>query len=73
MLDHPQPELLFLDLDGNELKLAHALDLSTANALQRAAEFCMDFFVNEEGSRLVVSAYAGKLKVVCLEDGGDWA
>ncbi|KAL1677809.1 mono-functional DNA-alkylating methyl methanesulfonate N-term-domain-containing protein [Schizophyllum commune] len=69
MLDHPQPELLFLDFDGSELKLAHALDLSTANALQRAAEFCMDFFVNVEGSRLVVSAYAGKLKVVCLEDG----
>ncbi|KAL1748361.1 mono-functional DNA-alkylating methyl methanesulfonate N-term-domain-containing protein [Schizophyllum fasciatum] len=69
MLDHPQPELLFFDYDGAALALAHALDLSTANALQRAAEFCMDFFVNEMGTRLVASAYAGKVKVVCLEDG----
>ncbi|TRM61119.1 mono-functional DNA-alkylating methyl methanesulfonate N-term-domain-containing protein [Schizophyllum amplum] len=69
MLDHPQPELLFMDYKGAKLTLATAVELSTSNALQRPAEFCMDFFVSEEGSRIVASAYAGKLKVICLEDG----
>jgi DNA damage-binding protein 1 len=76
LTDHPDPELIFLSYtvlrNGNrdvpELKTVHHLSLYERSA--RPAEFFNDMLLDVSGGVLVVSCYAGKLKVVLLEGGG---
>jgi DNA damage-binding protein 1 len=76
LTDHPDPELIFLSYtishsgtrDVPELKALHNLSLYERNA--RPAEFFNGMLLDPSGVMLVVSCYAGKLKVVLLEGGG---
>jgi DNA damage-binding protein 1 len=75
LTDHPDPELIFLSYtishngtrDVPELKTLHHLSLYERSA--RPAEFFNDILLDTSGVVLVVSCYAGKLKVVLLEGG----
>lgn len=76
LTDHPDPELIFLSYaishsgtrDVPELKTLHSLSLYERSA--RPAEFFNDMLLDPTGSVLIISCYAGKLKVVMLESGG---
>lgn len=76
LTDHPDPELIFLSYttshtggtDIPELKTLHHLSLYERNA--RPAEFFNGILLDPSGVVLVISCYAGKLKVVLLEGGG---
>ncbi|KIJ59461.1 hypothetical protein HYDPIDRAFT_177805 [Hydnomerulius pinastri MD-312] len=75
LTDHPEPELVFLSFTAHgsgdtALKATKYLSLFERSA--RVSEFCHDVLVDPSGAIAVVSIYAGRLKVVVLdeEEGG---
>ncbi|KAJ7242817.1 mono-functional DNA-alkylating methyl methanesulfonate N-term-domain-containing protein [Mycena haematopus] len=69
MLDHPEPELVFLTYTGGTLSTTKRLELVERNHNQRPAEFFNDVLVHPDGELALVSCYTGKLKVVALQNG----
>ncbi|KAJ7579305.1 CPSF A subunit region-domain-containing protein [Mycena floridula] len=67
MLDHPEPELLFLSFSGYELILEKQISLY--ERVLRPAEFLNSVLVDPSGAVALVSCYAGKLKAIILDDG----
>ncbi|EIW81285.1 hypothetical protein CONPUDRAFT_56293 [Coniophora puteana RWD-64-598 SS2] len=72
LTDHPEPELVFITYTThtsrkNELRITKKLSL--AERTGRIAEFFVDLLVDPTGQLAIVSTYAGKLKVVQLDDG----
>ncbi|KAJ6466487.1 CPSF A subunit region-domain-containing protein [Mycena sanguinolenta] len=69
MLDHPEPELVFLTYNEGTLSTTKRLELVERNHNQRPAEFFNDILVHPDGELALVSCYTGKLKVVELQNG----
>ncbi|KAK7464711.1 hypothetical protein VKT23_005917 [Stygiomarasmius scandens] len=71
-LDHPDPELLVLSYsetgpDNGKLELIEQIQLDERSS--RPAEFFNDILVHPSGELVVVSCYAGRLKVFNLSSG----
>ncbi|KAJ7645598.1 mono-functional DNA-alkylating methyl methanesulfonate N-term-domain-containing protein [Mycena polygramma] len=69
MLDHPEPELIFLTYTQGTLSITKRLALAEINLTQRPAEFFNDIIVHPDGNLAIVCCYTGKLKVVALKNG----
>jgi DNA damage-binding protein 1 len=67
MIDHPNPELIFLTYTGGSLIMTYRLELFQRN--QRPAEFFNDVIVHPAGKLAIVSCYTGKLKGIVLSAG----
>ncbi|KAF5362887.1 hypothetical protein D9758_007154 [Tetrapyrgos nigripes] len=78
LLDHPDPELLFLTYTETEAG-SGKLEKIVQEIIQldergsRPSEFFTDVLVHPSGKFAVVSVYAGRLKVVTLSDGSYYA
>jgi DNA damage-binding protein 1 len=78
LLDHPEPELIFMTphTQSGSVVLKVAKQLSLFERAPRIAEYLNAVVVHPFGRLLVVSVYAGKLKVVQLDEYGigqqDW-
>ncbi|VDB85583.1 unnamed protein product [Peniophora sp. CBMAI 1063] len=71
LTDHPDPRLLLYTLSTNEdgsHSLACKWSLDLAERGPREAEELHDVFVSPDGVAVVASVYAGKLKVLSLEN-----
>ncbi|KAJ7069995.1 mono-functional DNA-alkylating methyl methanesulfonate N-term-domain-containing protein [Mycena amicta] len=68
LLDHPEPELIFLTFTANELKVTKCLDIAEQKP---TAEFCdhNSLVVHPDGKLAVVSCYTGKLRCIRLKRG----
>lgn len=72
MLDHPDPELIFLSYTESSAgtgELSVKKTKSLRERLPRPAEFCNDLLIDPTGKVLLVSSYVGRLKVVVLKNG----
>ncbi|KAF9496184.1 hypothetical protein BDN71DRAFT_1415949 [Pleurotus eryngii] len=72
MLDHPDPELIFLSYTESSAgtgELSVKKTMSLRARLPRPAEFCNDLLIDPTGKVLLVSSYVGRLKVVVLKNG----
>lgn len=75
MLDHPDPELIFLEYimsnngakDIAELKTLKYLSLYERSI--RHAEFFQDIILDPSGNIAIASCYVGKVKVLILQGG----
>ncbi|KAE9400776.1 hypothetical protein BT96DRAFT_992689 [Gymnopus androsaceus JB14] len=73
LLDHPDPEVLILNYTEEsepgtgKLNLKHQIPLDERGS--RPSELCTDAIVHPSGMFAVVSCYAGRLKVITIEDG----
>ena len=72
MMDHPDPELLFLTYDVSPSGFPSLCKVHHESLYQRSprpAEYFNDVLVDSAGSLAVVSCYAGKLKFLLLKNG----
>ncbi|KAF4605198.1 hypothetical protein EYR40_003981 [Pleurotus pulmonarius] len=72
MLDHPDPELIFLSYTESSAgtgELTVKKTKSLQERLPRPAEFFNDLLIDPTGTVLLVSSYVGRLKVVILKNG----
>lgn len=69
MLDHPEPELLFLSYDPAQKTLKLDTQLQLYEPTPRPAEFLNRVFVHPSGQIVVASCYVGRLRVCQLSEG----
>lgn len=69
MLDHPEPELLFLVYSEPLAQLVVKKQLPLYERSARVAEFFNNLLVDPSGTLAVVSCYTSRLKIIQLSDG----
>jgi DNA damage-binding protein 1 len=72
LTDHPDPRLIILKAKQSvkgDLLLTVVKTISLHDRHGRHADFCLDVAIDPTGKIAVASAYAGKLRVVVLDDG----
>jgi len=73
MTDHPTPELIFLaysrSAETGHMTFETIRNVSLHDRSARQAEYLNDVYVDHSGVCALVSCYAGKLKIVRIQDG----
>jgi DNA damage-binding protein 1 len=73
MTDHPTPELIFLTYsrssETGDMTFETIRNMSLHDRSARQAEYLNDLYVDDSGAFALVSCYAGKLKVIHMQDG----
>ncbi len=69
LLDHPDPELLFLTFSAENPSLDLAQSISLVEDGAPISEFYHGVLVDPNGELAVISTYQGKVKILQLADG----